>query len=44
MNRIDVMKGYVPPYLLTAKEYKSIIESEGAEFEQIRNDIDSILE
>lgn len=44
MNRIDVMKSYVPPYLLTAKEYSSVIESEGTEFEQIRSNIDSILE
>lgn len=38
------MKRYVPQYLLTAKEFKSAIESDGAEFEKLRQNIDSTLE
>lgn len=43
MNRADIMSANVPPYLLRAKEYRCLIESEGAEFDRLQNDIDSIL-
>lgn len=38
------MKKNVPQYLLTAKEYKSIIESDGAEFGNLKRNIDGTLE
>lgn len=44
MNITEIMKRYVPNYLLTATEYKSVIESDGAEIEKLRQDIDSTLE
>lgn len=44
MDRTEIMKRYIPQYLLTASEYKAIIESDGAEFGGLKQSIDSTLE
>lgn len=44
MNRTETMKKNIPQYLLAAKEYKSVIESDGAEFENLIQEVDSALE
>ncbi len=44
MSRTEVMRGYVPRYLLTAPEYAAIIDSQGSEFDSLRDNIVSILE